>query len=255
MLRNCKATTQSKALLFERFTQNVTNHIPAVKNQRMYQRVSLLFTSTSPPQLPIVTLLFPFYHHSESVEISSFPAGFPTLWIYGTGGQKGLYLEQFIDGLHLENRMTVRKGILGRGSTPRRRFGPRSEVLTKCLLREKYDKIAETEGAGDMQGIAGPMQLSFGGRCFRFSFFLIPVQGTENFSMMSPAAVFSASHGKLMSFKIIIVGHQPAGGTGPLRGAAEGAEAPSPRPGHQLGDLLFKLRFLRQAAGLQGGEL
>ena len=39
------------------------------------------------------TVLFlPFYHNSESVEIRSFPGGFPTFRIYGMGGHLGVDL-------------------------------------------------------------------------------------------------------------------------------------------------------------------
>ena len=35
-------------------------------------------------------IFFWLYHKSESVEIGSFSGWFPTSWIYGTGGQKGV---------------------------------------------------------------------------------------------------------------------------------------------------------------------
>ena len=48
---------------------------------------SLIMFKNSPP-----SYFLPLYHNSESVEIGSFPGGFPTSWIYGTGGYLGVDL-------------------------------------------------------------------------------------------------------------------------------------------------------------------
>ncbi len=47
--------------------------------------------------LPNCAVLPLFYHNSESEEIESFPGGFPTFRIYGTGGHLGVDLGRYFD--------------------------------------------------------------------------------------------------------------------------------------------------------------
>ena len=80
------------------------------------------------------------------MEIGSFPGGSPTLCIYGTDGHLGVDLFEFIDERHLENRMTVRKGIPRLGKHCKE---PASGHFVQRSLRDKLSRsCGERANAG-----------------------------------------------------------------------------------------------------------
>ena len=80
-----------------------------------------------------------FYHNSKSVEIGSFLGGFPTFWIYGTGGHLGVDL---LRGL-LRLRFGCADGLL-RGEPPA--IGPTVQVLFQ-LLQRSLVRLLRTTGS------------------------------------------------------------------------------------------------------------
>ncbi len=86
MLKSCKMTSQLKPLPVKRFIQKVTPHMPAVKNQSMYQRGSSFSMYATPtasalsgaPYFPHAKGASPTEIRLPAASISNFIVVYPT---------------------------------------------------------------------------------------------------------------------------------------------------------------------------------